>query len=55
MKRTVKAWIIRRPDGRLIGVPHRTQMLANVYRFGDEKVIPCTITYDDGKKVKKSK
>lgn len=60
MKRTVKAWAvinrlgnIQAPDGMLI--IERTKIVADTTSgyWMNSVVVPCTITYDDGKKVKK--
>jgi hypothetical protein len=60
MKRTVKAWAVmskktgkfRAPDGMIITELTRKGAEYTATFWAGSCVIPCTITYDDGKKEK---
>lgn len=53
MKRTVKGWAIRHPSGEIRQAyrGRRETIPVNI----DDRIVPCTITYDDGRPRKRRK
>ena len=51
MRRTVKAWTLVTPDGQMakVGLLRFTRSAMRRCRVLDERVVPVTITYDDGR------
>lgn len=60
MKRTVKAWAVVTRDTGFFRDIRRTRVAARYYAAiivdeVKERVVPCVVTYDDGRKAKRAK